>query len=220
MGDQSDLSNTMLPPQERSTATEDGAAESQQPAPATVIGAGWDRLPTFVSHKRVNAAPILTLNTQDGVPISATVALPGDKEDAPTADVPLPADFLGRGYPNPGDMLVIYDQGEYVSWSPRKTFANGYTLEAGNHLVDADGRRNEPGRPVGPPQLGVIVHTMPDGSVALHGIEPDGTEHAITMPAAHGAYLAFEAAVRDWFIRLGERSSSWSKQPPETSDGE
>lgn len=82
-------------------------------------------LPAYVSHKRVNAAQILTVADDQK---SVVVSLPGDRELAPTATVEVDPKVFARGVPNAGDYLVIYRDG-YVSWSPRKEFEGGYTIQ-------------------------------------------------------------------------------------------
>jgi hypothetical protein len=67
----------------------------------------------------------------------------------------------------------------------------------------------------GKPNLGVIVHQLGDGTSSIHGIEPDGTEHQIVMPTNHGALLSFNELMKDWFGRLGDRATTWKKQPAE-----
>jgi hypothetical protein len=70
------------------------------------------------------------------------------------------------------------------------------------------------------PHLGVMVLARDDGHFEVHGIEPDGTEHSIIMPAAHGALVAFQAAMQEWFTKLGQRAAKWTKTPPGADHGE
>lgn len=76
-------------------------------------------MPTYVSHKRVKAAPIAAAEfNADG---SGKVALrTGDL-------VEVPAGFASRGVPSEGDYLVQYEPDGYLSWSPKKAFEDGYT---------------------------------------------------------------------------------------------
>lgn len=102
--------------------------------------------PAYRSHKTVRAAQVLTVADDQR---SAVVALPGDKDAAPTETVAVDPKMFARGVPKAGDYLVSYDDG-YLSWSPRAAFEGGYTRleEKGDPRKDA--------RPV--PTIGRIVH--------------------------------------------------------------
>lgn len=64
------------------------------------------------------------------------------------------------------------------------------------------------------PTVGLLIHALGDGVMAVHAVEPDGTEHQMTIPENHGAFLAFVEEVTGWFTRLGQRSTSWDKSHP------
>jgi hypothetical protein len=64
------------------------------------------------------------------------------------------------------------------------------------------------------PDIGVVIKNQDDGTATLHGIEQDGSQHQIVLPANHGALLSFKAILKDWMTRLGERAISWDKIAP------
>lgn len=77
-------------------------------------------------HKIVKAGKITMLPMErDGQPIGPVVV-----QDANGGDygVDMPAAAFARGRPNPGDYIVIYEDG-YKSWSPAKAFEDGYTRQ-------------------------------------------------------------------------------------------
>jgi hypothetical protein len=79
---------------------------------------GPDRaMPRYVSHKRVWA---LEIDTVDGRDLSF--------RDAGYAKITLPAEVFARYTPVPGDFYVVYADG-YKSFSPRKAFLEGYKAE-------------------------------------------------------------------------------------------
>lgn len=97
-------------------------------------------LPSYTSHKVVKAAEI------DGVaPVHPPQ--PADCSSSPeqyqvglvvrggpgAGDmryvVTVPAGVFARGMPANGDYLVVYE-GNYVSWSPKKAFEEGYSRDA------------------------------------------------------------------------------------------
>jgi hypothetical protein len=65
-----------------------------------------------------------------------------------------------------------------------------------------------------PPTLGVLIHDMGDGNAGIHAIEPDGTEHAISMPMAHGALIAFMDMIRGRLPELGNRATAYTVKKP------
>ena len=78
-----------------------------------------DKMPVYISHKRVRALEIAGCeNKPDG---SARLYFAGDFE--PIAIDPV---LLIRYSPKPGDFFVVYEDG-YESQSPRKAFLDGYT---------------------------------------------------------------------------------------------
>jgi hypothetical protein len=72
----------------------------------------------------------------------------------------------------------------------------------------------------GKPVLGVLVHTLGDGSVSVHGLAPDGTEHQIHVNENAGSWIAFKEAILGWFDRLGDRATSHEVTAPvKVTDG-
>jgi len=77
-------------------------------------------MPTYISHKRVQAAEILSVS-----PIAHDGKVRVIVNGYPDAYVPDTA--VIRYKPQPGDFLVVYEDG-YQSFSPRKAFLDGYAL--------------------------------------------------------------------------------------------
>ncbi|HWW62016.1 MAG TPA: hypothetical protein VN181_11665, partial [Thermoanaerobaculia bacterium] len=84
-------------------------------------------MPTYVSHKRVQAAEILAV-----APISHDGKVRVIVNGYP--DVFVPDTAVIRYKPQPGDFLVIYEDG-YQSFSPRKAFLDGYALAHGENVL-------------------------------------------------------------------------------------
>src|SRR5215831_2822033 len=78
-------------------------------------------LPRWRSHKIVEAAQIVYFK-----PGLVTV-LQGVDLLSELGDIPVPDNFHARGVPPAGAYFIRYDDG-YVSWSPAKTFEDGYLL--------------------------------------------------------------------------------------------
>jgi|HubBroStandDraft_1064217.scaffolds.fasta_scaffold02177_13 hypothetical protein len=76
----------------------------------------------------------------------------------------------------------------------------------------------DPAAPPPPPTLGVLIHDMGDGNAGIHAIEPDGTEHAISMPMAHGALIAFMDWIRGRLPELGKRATAYTVKTPGDDD--
>ena len=77
----------------------------------------------FRSHKEVDAAEIIDiLSSLTGFEIVAETY----DESNPTKTYPVDENFFKRGKAKPGDFLVLYND-NYLSWSPRKPFIEGYT---------------------------------------------------------------------------------------------
>ncbi|MDB5371803.1 MAG: hypothetical protein JWP04_445 [Belnapia sp.] len=76
-------------------------------------------LPTFVSHKRVQAAPIKRVH--DNI---LTLDMGGGDEIHVEAGIGMFARYM----PVPGDYLVVYPPDGYRSISPKAAFDDGYTL--------------------------------------------------------------------------------------------
>jgi hypothetical protein len=72
--------------------------------------------------------------------------------------------------------------------------------------------------PPPPPTLGILIHDMGDGNAGIHAIEPDGTEHAISMPMAHGALIAFMDMIRGRLPELGNRATAYTVKKPGDDD--
>jgi hypothetical protein len=166
-------------------------------------------MPSWVSHKVVHADRIKTIVHNDQN-LPESVVTEGD------LTIELPPDIFVRGTPIEGhDFIVQYDDG-YLSWSPEAVFEAGYTsgtsIAPAAGLQDIAGNLAPAGSPLAPtPVLGVLVHDLGDGTVGIHAIEPNGTEHAIVMVSHHNALLAFIDTVRKAFTNLGERATSWEK---------
>jgi hypothetical protein len=77
----------------------------------------------YQCHKRVRAAEITEVHTVEADK-SCRLSLKGSAEVFLTSE-----GFAARGLPQPGDYLVVYDQG-YHAWSPKHVFEDGYTAVA------------------------------------------------------------------------------------------
>lgn len=90
--------------------------------------------PSYQSHKIVRAAPILEIEALPG-----TSDNPLAEREAPRqysvfvkvlafdrSEITVDAKVFARGLAQPGDYLVVYDDG-YLSWSPKAAFEGGYT---------------------------------------------------------------------------------------------
>lgn len=78
------------------------------------------KLPTFQSHKQVQAAPIVFVDQPScQVHVATGTGTP--------AVIDVPAGFFARTVPAVGDYLVVYRDG-YVSHCPRVEFEDGYAL--------------------------------------------------------------------------------------------
>ena len=82
-------------------------------------------LPEYRSHKIVRAAPIVRWSQRaEGTTVYVDVG-------GVHYTVEAKANIFARGEPKPGDYLVVYDD-DYVSWSPKRAFEEGYTrIEGG-----------------------------------------------------------------------------------------
>ena len=76
------------------------------------------QFPRYRSHKIVRAAEIIA--------IEPTTAMDRWKVATPYGVVVCEAKLFARGIAQPGDFLVVYDDG-YLSWSPRDPLLGGYT---------------------------------------------------------------------------------------------
>ena len=96
-------------------------------------------LKPYTSHKKVRAAEITSVGTEDKRTFERPVTLAG------RVTVNLPGAMFVRYMPVPGDFLVVYKDG-YQSFSPRKEFIDGYTHD-GESFADIkqgikDGKAN------------------------------------------------------------------------------
>lgn len=80
-------------------------------------------MPAFVSHKRVQAAPIVEVHEGHNGFDAVTV----DLGDGRKLRVPCETAMFLRHAPAPGDYLVRYSDG-YLSFSPKRAFDEGYTV--------------------------------------------------------------------------------------------
>lgn len=199
---------------------------------AASIGKEW---PRFQSHRVIQALPIITITEAAGEdtvrvlfvdptgtgtsePFLTTVAAMVDKASVGDYAMRYPDGFQSvcpkaafeDGYSpltvtNPAEPLMPVGSGQL-----RPSIAELEAMIAGGAKIHLN-----PDGTVTPlthvPQLGVMVHDLDDAVCGIHAIEPDGTEHSITMPANHGALIAFKAAVIDWIDRLGTRATAWEK---------
>ena len=83
--------------------------------------------PTHVSHKQVEAYPLLRLEKRGDGRLIAIVRL-----GAYEGPIEVPPNITARGEPQPGSMLVRYPPTEhepdgYLAFSPRDAFDAGYT---------------------------------------------------------------------------------------------
>lgn len=75
----------------------------------------------YTCHKRVQAAEIIGITRiGDGIRLALDEGPPVEFADG--------SPILARGLPVVGDFLVQYEDG-YQSFSPRKAFIDGYTVE-------------------------------------------------------------------------------------------
>lgn len=81
----------------------------------------------YRSHKLVDAAPILAWFDPNAITAQGPNVTVGSNPDN-VETINVPKDFFARGAPTIGDYLVRYEDG-YLSWSPKKAFEDGYTLE-------------------------------------------------------------------------------------------
>lgn len=86
----------------------------------------FDTLPSYKSHKTVRAAPILWVSGEMAGACKVTLDVDGER-----IEVAVSPDVFARGRPQPQDYLVSYDDGRYVSWSPKLVFDAGYVREDG-----------------------------------------------------------------------------------------
>ena len=85
-----------------------------------------EKLPLYRSHKLVRAAPVLWIGGESAGKVKVMLTVKGEPLDR--LEIEVDAEVFLRGRPGPGDFLVAYDGGKYVSWSPRDTFTAGYSL--------------------------------------------------------------------------------------------
>lgn len=189
-----------------------GTDTGEQPHDTVLVVGDW---PLYQSHRIISALPIVAIGeaTGDGTARVLFVDPAGTGAQEPfLTTVPAMVDKA-----NVGDYAMRYPDG-FQSVCPKAAFEDGYSVPAANATEPPS---DEPAHPMPPaPQIGLMVHELDDGTCGVHAIVPDGTEHSITMPANHGALLAFKLAVLDWLERLGSRATAWEKTPPEAHDGQ
>jgi hypothetical protein len=96
-------------------------------------------LKPYTSHKKVRAAEITSIGSENPVTFERPVTLAG------RVTLNLPGAMFVRYTPVPGDYLVVYEDG-YRSFSPRKQFLEGYKAD-GESFADIkqgikDGKTN------------------------------------------------------------------------------
>lgn len=77
-------------------------------------------LPKYQSHKVVGALKIKSLRTRNG----ATRLYPAEAGYPP---IKLTPEYVEKHRPRAGGYYVVYDGGDYVSFSPAAPFEAGYT---------------------------------------------------------------------------------------------
>ncbi len=87
-----------------------------------------DKLAAYQSHKVVRAAQVLDVEPAgraEGPPGTALLRLtqPGMNE---VFEADIDVGTFARGWPSPGDYIILY-RDDYISWSPRTEFEDGYT---------------------------------------------------------------------------------------------
>ena len=82
-------------------------------------------MPTFECHKIVHALEVLEVGNYKNNPEMGRLIRTVHFTDGTSRD--LTDDIFRRYLPEPGDFYVVYDNGEYESFSPRKAFLNGYS---------------------------------------------------------------------------------------------
>lgn len=80
------------------------------------------QMPLYQSHKKVRALKI----GEGAVEVHSDGSATFPVADGGFAPVHLTKEIFGRYYPQPGDYLVVYEDG-YRSISPAKAFEDGYT---------------------------------------------------------------------------------------------
>lgn len=96
-------------------------------------GQATREMPRYKSHKTVWALEIATIdlpNDYDELAGAEKAARRVSFKEPGYAAVFLPGEMFLRYTPVPGDFMVQYSDG-YKSFSPRKAFLEGYTLEEG-----------------------------------------------------------------------------------------
>lgn len=144
--------------------------------------------PTHISHKRVQAYPLvrLRLDEQDERGLIAIVDVGGSHRE-----IPVPASITARGTPEPGSMLVRYEPNErepdgYFAFSPRAPFDAGYTA-----IVPAEHRKSYEGGGRGL-TFGQALEQLKAGDrIAREGWNGKGMWLALSGPLA-GREIAFE----------------------------
>jgi hypothetical protein len=88
-----------------------------------------DKAPSYTCHKRVKALEIRRVGSYCPSPHDSSVVVrPVVFVETELQSVYLPAIMFDRYTPEPGDFLVIYEDG-YQSFSPRKAFLEGYAKD-------------------------------------------------------------------------------------------
>jgi hypothetical protein len=82
------------------------------------------QLADWKCHKVVKAGKLIAQQPDD--PGEPEVILTVEDQNGAPCKVGVPRDFFARKAPNPGDYIVIYEDG-YKSWSPASTFEAGYS---------------------------------------------------------------------------------------------
>lgn len=126
-------------------------------------------MPTYECHKIVHALEIASVgdykrNPEQGSLVRAITFTDGTSRDVKD-------DVFKRYIPEPGDFYVVYDGGEYESFSPRKPFLDGYTLKDTRTFRDIKAGINT--NDLNPPSHGGYPAAGGSGSANQH---PKGQE--------------------------------------------
>lgn len=193
------------------------------------VGHDW---PQWRSHKVVHATLII------GVDENANPrALYVDPTNSGTGSQFIPTQEGMEKRAGVGDYAMIYRDG-FRSVCPKQEFEDGYSPFSEGQPDEQPAATEQPqptsapmatnapqpamaeritSSPTDRPVFGIEVR-HDDGKALIRALTPDGTSHAITMPAQSGALLSFLQVAADWVERIGSRATTWEKQEAEKPD--
>lgn len=195
------------------------------------VGHDW---PQWRSHKVVHATPIIGVDEN-----ASPRALYVDPTNSGTGSQFIPTQEGMEKRAGVGDYAMIYRDG-FRSVCPKQEFEDGYSPFSEGQPDEQPVATEQPqptsaptateaprnfailathlGESSLPPILGFEVRHGNDGQALIRALTPDGTSHAITMPAQSGALLSFLQVAADWVERIGSRATTWEKQEAEKPD--